>query len=92
MIVSTNEISEKESVKMNKQEKLNWWERELSTLNVAKGGYVSAGEMARAVNMSRNTAQKYMFELVESGRAVWALVNSRNGNKATLFHVSGGAS
>lgn len=75
---------------MNKAEKLNWWERELEAINKEKGGYVSAGEVAKAVNMSRNTAQKYMFELVEKGRATWSLVNARNGNKATLFHVVGG--
>lgn len=72
---------------MNKQEKLSWWQRELKALNKEKGGFVSAGEVARSVNMSRNTAQKYMFALVESGKATWALVNGRNGTKATLFHV-----
>lgn len=72
---------------MNKQEKLRWWEKELAAVNQEKLGFVSAGEVARAVNMSRNTAQKYMFALVEEGRATWALVNARNGSKATLFHV-----
>lgn len=76
---------------MNKSEKLNWWERELATINQSKGGFVSAGEVGRAVNMSRNTAQKYLFELVEQGRATWALVNAKNGGKATLFHIVGGA-
>lgn len=74
---------------MNENEKLNWWEKELAAVNKEKGGYVSAGEVAKAVNMSRATAQKYMFRLIECGRATWSLVNARNGIKATLFHVTG---
>ena len=75
---------------MNEQDILNVWHAKLSELNCGRGGYVSAGEVAKYTHRSRNTAKKYMQILVAEGRAVWTYVASRSGSMATVYHVAEG--
>jgi len=75
---------------MNEEDVLNVWYAKLSELNCGRGGFVTAGEVAKYTNKSRNTAKKYMTMLVKSGRVVTDFAAMRNGYIATMYHVSEG--
>lgn len=67
---------------------MGFWKDKLIELNKEKGGYVSAGEIARYVGQSRNTAKRYMQKLMANKDVVWTFVASRSGSVATVYHVA----
>jgi len=54
-------MSEKE------RNKFDWTWNALARLNENKGRDATAGELARAMGISRNTAKKYLTELIRTG-------------------------
>jgi len=64
---------------------LNYYWHELSSLTLEYDRGVSAGELAKAIGVSRSTAQKYLKDLLKN-KAAWAHKEPHwNGSKVTRY-------
>lgn len=66
---------------------LTFWHQKLWDCNQAEARYVSAGEVARHVGQSTETAKKYLRRLVKEGGAVTAKRQHPNKLKYDVYHV-----
>src|SRR3972149_5115476 len=81
MIMSGNLTTKKRGIMSNKDRHvLDFWWRKLCDLNNEKGAGVTAGELARSVGQSRNTAEKYLKRLKkENGASVTRIKRGSGG-------------
>lgn len=67
-----------------------YWSRQLKKLNVETGRAVTAGELARAVGQSTNTAKKWLNRAVGARMAVSMEWTFPNGTKGMIYAVKMG--
>lgn len=66
---------------------INWTWAELNQLCKYIGGAVTAGELAKAMGISRNTAKKYLQQLITNGGAASQEVDGLNKQKWTIYYA-----
>lgn len=71
---------------------LNWYWLNLCAECAKTGRQVSAGQVAKAMGVSRATAQKYLKKVVKGGKAMSVKITLKTGIRATYYSASGGLS
>lgn len=66
-----------------------WWYW-LRSCNNETGRWVTAGELARSVGKSRNTAEKYLKKLIKAKAAESAKKIHFNKNRMTVYRITDG--
>ena len=68
---------------------LNYWWSMLESTTAREGGSVSAGQVAKEAGTARNTAKKWLEELVKNGAAVSDKIIGRNHSEKVVYYVIG---